>query len=149
MSAEHRATPRYKAALFLEADCVPLNRDWIWIFSSKWDTFKGKVFVAGRRVESPGIAEHINGNCMVSGNLKFLNWLAKQVGEPADCGWDYCLAGEFRRWGVAELPGMEFIWKTPTMSEDSLNQIRERGVIFLHGIKDNSGLNYARKVLLT
>jgi hypothetical protein len=149
MSAENPKTPRYKAAFFMEADCCPLHRAWLPWLNAKWDAFNGSAYVAGVKVEGPTVAEHINGNCIMSGNLKFLNWLVKSVGEPPNVGWDYALAGEFRRWGAAEIKGMQFHWKAPTMSEDDLTLLKADGAVWLHGIKDFSALEYARKTLLT
>lgn len=149
MSAENARTPRYKAAFFMEADTCPLHRAWLPWLHAKWDDFKGKASIAGVRVVGPTIAEHINGNCVLSGNLKFLHWLVKVAGEPANAGWDYALAGEFRRWGAGEIKGMEFHWKAPSMTEEDLTVLRDRGTIWLHGIKDFSALDFARKTLLT
>jgi hypothetical protein len=149
MSAENKATPRYKAAFFLEADCCPLSRDWLRTFSKTWDSFNNKIFVSGCRVESEGVWEHINGNCFISGDLTFLHWLVKTVGEPANIGWDYVLAAQFRTWGVKPMPGMEFVWRTPTLTPPELLERIHRDVIWLHGVKDFSALQFARKHLLT
>jgi hypothetical protein len=147
MSAEHKATPRYKAAFFLEADCCPLGRDWLSTFSKTWDSFNDKIYVSGVRVESEGVWEHINGNCFISGDLRFLHWLVKTVGEPANIGWDYGLAEQFRTWGVKPMPGMEFAWRAATLSDEELDDRVNRGIIWLHGVKDFSALKYARKKL--
>jgi len=148
MSAEDKRTPRYKAAFFMEADCCPLNRDWLHIFSSAWDNYKGKIFISGCQVESEHVHRHINGNCFVSGDLKFLHWLVKATGEPENIGWDYGLAQDFRNWGVAVMPGMEFVWRTPTLSVEELTERVNRGIVWLHGVKDFSALNFARRNLL-
>lgn len=139
--------PNYKALFMMEADCTPLNRDWIKIFHHQWLLFKDRVFVAGKQIEAPGVHRHINGNCFLSGNLKFLNWLVKQKGEPAQ-GWDYALAEDFRRWGVAEMPGLHCFWNTPSMSQETLWHLKNTGTIWLHGCKSNDALAFARKTLL-
>ncbi len=147
MSAEKIGIPRYKAAFMLESDCAPLNKDWLRIFSANWDKVKGRAFIAGCKVSSEHIHEHINGNCFVSGSLRFLRWLATRVQE-SNVGWDYCLAADFRQWGVAELPGMAFRWNTPSMSDAELDRLRNFGTIWLHGCKSFDAINYARRVLL-
>lgn len=144
--------PHYKAVLTFEADCVPLNKDWIRIFSNGWDQLqknpKRPVYIAGKFVSAVGVHEHVNGNCFVSSRPNFLKWLIKSVGSaPANVGWDYCMAGDFRRWGWAEMPGMACYWNTPTMSEQDLSAIKNSGVVWLHGVKDSSALLYSRKLL--
>jgi hypothetical protein len=147
MSAEKPGIPRYKAAFLLEADTCPLDRNWLQILSAQWDQFKGKVCVAGVKVASPHVAEHINGNCFLSGNLRFLHWLARRVSERT-VGWDYALAKDFRAWGAAEMPRMEFHWKTPNMTDEHLQSIVNRGVVWLHGVKDFSALQFAKRTIL-
>jgi hypothetical protein len=149
MSAENKGTPRYKAAFFIEADCCPLSRDWLRTLSLLWDSYNDKIFVAGVRVESEGVSEHINGNCLVSGDLKFLHWLVKSVGEPPNVGWDYGLAEQFRTWGAKHIPQMEFVWRAPTLTDPELQDRVNRGIIWLHGVKDFSALKFARCHLLT
>lgn len=144
MSAEKPGIPRYKAAFMLEADCAPLNRDWLSIFHDAWDKLRGKACVAGCQVQGPNINLHINGNCFLSGNLRFLHWLARKVNET-NVGWDYGLAGDFRSWGTAHFKFMEFHWKTASMTEDQLHSIADRGVIWIHGVKDFSAISFARK----
>lgn len=144
MSAEKQGIPRYKAAFMLEADSCPLNREWLPIVHDAWNKFRGRVCVAGCQVEGPNIASHINGNCILSGRLDFLYWLARRVSETA-VGWDYALASDFRAWGAAPLKFMEFHWKTPSMSDAQLHSIADRGIVWLHGVKDFSALEFARK----
>ena len=140
--------PHYRTGFLIEADCAPLNRDWIKIFVHEWDRFKNKVYVAGAQVEGHGVHRHINGNCFLSGDLKFLNWLVKQVGEPKSVGWDYLLAEDFRRWGAAEMPGMKCFWGTPSMDEKTLQHLQDTGTIWLHGVKNQDAIQFARKTLI-
>lgn len=148
MSAERLGIPRYKAGFLLEADCCPLNRDWLRIFDNAWNRLRGRACIAGCQVEGPSIARHINGNMFVSGNLRFLHWLARKVNENGT-GWDYGLAEDFRKWGAAVMPGMAFRWRTPTLSEAELQSIQDSGIVWLHGVKDLSAQAFARKKLLT
>lgn len=150
----HRMTngklPHYKAIFALEADCCPLNRDWIKLCSHNWDLLQKKnpVYIAGRMLEAAHIHKHVNGNAMLSGNFKFLRWLLREMNSNSRVGWDYRLAGEFFKWGAAEIPGMECHWGTRTFSNEQLLGLCERGVIFEHGVKDFSALNFARNRLL-
>jgi hypothetical protein len=142
--------PHYKAIFALEADVVPLNRDWIKLMSHNWDVLQetSAICVAGRKLKSEHIREHVNGNALLTGNFKFLKWLLREMNSNSRVGWDYRLAGEFEKWGWAEIPGLECHWNTRTLSDDQLRNECERGVIFLHGVKDFSALNFARNRLL-
>lgn len=141
--------PHYKALFFIEADCSPLNVDWVSLISHNWDKLQ-PVFVAGRKLRSQHVHEHINGgSCLLSGDFKFLEWLVLGAARSnSAAGWDYRLAGEFRRWGWAEIPGLECHWNTKTLSEEQIRTEKDRGVIWLHGVKSNAVLDYARKTLL-
>lgn len=142
--------PHYKAIFALEADVVPLNRDWVKLMSHNWDLLQAKrsVHVAGRKLKSDHIHEHVNGNALLSGSFRFLRWLVREMNSNSRVGWDYRLAGEFAKWGWDEIPGMECHWGTQTMTDAQLLSECERGVVFLHGVKDFSALNFARNRLL-
>jgi len=142
--------PGYKAILTFEADCAPLHKDWVKILSKGWDRLqeKSKIYMAGKIVTGDGIHEHVNGNCLVSGRPEFLKWLVRDVGSaPANVGWDYCMSEQFKQWGWANLPGMECRWGTRTMTGDQLQAEVNRGVVFLHGVKDYSAQVFSRKIL--
>ena len=148
---EAKKIPHYKAILTFEADCAPLRSDWIQFLSAQWDWLQQErqVFVAGCKVEAVGVHEHINGNALFSGDLEFLHWVVKRTRIPPGVGWDYWLAGEFRKKGWAELPGLECRWNTATFTEAQFKEEIERGTAFLHGVKDRSVLKMSRKLLLS
>lgn len=149
--AEAKKIPHYKAAFTFEADCVPLSKNWLKTFSTQWDRLNAvsPVYIAGRKLRFENGYEHINGNCFVSGDLKFLHWLVKRVcGAPPNVGWDYCMAPAFRQWGWAEMPGQECYWQTKTINEYALVAEVQRGIMWLHGVKDNSALKHSRKLLV-
>lgn len=142
--------PHYKAIFALEADVVPLNRDWIKLMSHNWDLLQANspVYIAGRMLQAAHVHRHVNGNALLSGNFRFLRWLLRELNSNCNVGWDYRLAGEFFKWGAAEVPGIECHWNTRTLTDDQLRAECERGVVFLHGVKDFSALNFARNRLL-
>lgn len=140
--------PHYKAIFALEADVVPLHRDWIKKISEAWDALKPPVYVAGRMLKASHIHLHVNGNALLSGNFKFLKWLLRELNSNSAVGWDYRLASQFKNWGWAEIPGMECLWNHPTLSEEQIQGLVNRGVVFLHGVKDYSVQNFARRTLL-
>lgn len=136
----------YKALLTFEADCVPLASNWITRLLNEWDKYSqaAQLFVLGALLQAPG--PHINGNAMFSGNPAFTHWLVHQVsGAPPTAGWDYVLYRDFKRWGCANLPILKSYWGTKTFTETRFNQELAAGTVFIHGVKDDSLLNLARK----
>ena len=137
--------PDYKAVLTFEADACPLTPHWIQRLSESWDKAQAKVH--GPMLQYPG--EHVNGNAMFSGDLKFLEWIARQVGGCSPHGgWDYLLAPEFKRRGWKGCPAMKSWWQHPTLKEGELDKLSETGVVFLHGVKDDSVIDAVRKKYL-
>jgi len=140
-----RKIPAYKAIFTCEADGAPIPRNWIEWLSLEWDRVNRPkpVVIAGALVE-PG--PHINGNALISGEPGFLAWIARRVGgvRPG-CGWDYCMAKEFKRLGWANIPGVKSIYNTPTFSPEQYAQMIENKWIWVHGGKDTSLIKMGRQ----
>jgi hypothetical protein len=137
--------PHYKAIFTCEADGAPIQRDWIARLSSEWDRVNKEkhVAVAGALVE-PG--PHINGNALITGNLNFLNWIARRVGgvRPGG-GWDYVLRSDFQRIGWADIPGIKSIYNTPTFSQQQYEDMIKKDWTWIHGVKDTSLIHMGRE----
>jgi len=134
--------PPYKAVLTFEADACPLVPNWHRELSRAWD--EKPVKVLGSLLQYPGW--HINGNALFSADLKFLYWVSRQIGGCSPIsGWDFKLAKEFKQAGWADCPKMNSHWQTKTMSEERIEELRNSGVVFLHGVKDNSVIAHMRK----
>ncbi len=148
MMADHKI-PAYKAVFTFEADGVPLSPNWINQFSADWDaeSKKHETFVFGAYLTAPG--PHINGNCMLSGHPAFLNWVVRKIGgAPANAGWDYVMYRDFKKWGARAYPKLVSYWGTKTFSEEGFRIQLERGTAWLHGVKDDSLLDMARRKFL-
>lgn len=145
--------PQYKAILICEADTVPLTRNWIETASREWDRVQKlkTTRIAGAMVGGGEFGrQHINGGCvMLSGEMKFLEWLTKRgAAYSSIAGWDWALAEEFKAWGWANIPGMKSYWNRPTMGLSEVEQLQKEGVFLLHGIKDDSLVKASRKALI-
>ena len=140
-----RRIPAYKAIFTCEADGCPIQANWIDRMSSEWDRVNREkpVVIAGALVE-PG--PHINGNALITGEPRFLHWISRRVGgvRPG-CGWDFCMAPEFKRLGWADIPGMKSIYNTPSFSEEDYANMIKNDWIWVHGGKDTSLINLGRK----
>lgn len=129
----------YKAVLTFEADCVPLTDGWIQALSDEWD--KCNKFVVGSLQSYP--APHINGNAMFSAAKPFTEWLTRKiVNVPARHGWDCYLAKAFQQWGWAGSTKIRSLYQKPTLGGVEAEELIAAGVEFLHGVKDESGLDY-------
>lgn len=145
--------PHYQTLFVCEADSLPLTKDWIIRLRQSWlSAQKARpIYVAGALVpDNNGQHPHINGGaCILSGDLKFLRWLAKTAGGAnIKAGWDWMLANDFQTWGWSNIEPMRSLWRIPTMTEDQIKQWRAEGIVYIHGCKDRSGLTHIRKLLL-
>lgn len=150
--SEAGRVPSYKAIFWMGADVVPLVSDWIEYLHEQWRflpaNLKHPVYCAGALID--GEHSHINGDAFLfSGEQKFLKWLVHDVGGIKQrAGWDWVLARSFEQWGWANLPGVHSLWQTPTMSMDEARAWVAKGAVLIHGVKDHSLLEHARKILL-
>lgn len=132
---EAKKIPDHKAILIMESDACPLVPDWIAKLSDAWDA-------AGVRVLGPLQPEpyvHINGNAMYSTDRDFLFRVSRQIGGcTPHGGYDYVLHGEWVRQGCADCKLMKSWWRHPSLTTDVYTRLVDAGVVFLHGIKDDS-----------
>ncbi len=142
--------PCYKNVLVLGADTAPVSGDWLSSLRDCWDKLQSpsEVFVAGAMGEAGG-RMHINGDCiLLSGKLNFLKWLAVTIGDvTSPAGWDWILNDEFKRWGWANIPFVKSLWRKATFLEEEWGIAQNLGWKMVHGVKDDSLLDLARKNL--
>lgn len=143
---EAKRFPPYKAVLTFESDSCPLVPNWHRELSRAWDesAVPKDVKMFGARVEHP--LPHINGNALFSADMKFLYWISRQIGgcNPTK-GWDFILASDFKRVGWMNCPKMRSHWQRKTMPDEEIDTLRNEGVVFLHGVKDDSVISHMRK----
>lgn len=133
----------YPAVFTFEADGAPLVRGWIEQFRAAWDAAGAKVL--GCEIDTGKCPKHINGNALFSCDLPFLYWVAREVGAVGRGAWDVALYPEFARRGAADFPGLRSYYQTPTVSSDWVAREREKGTLFVHGVKDGSLLREVRQ----
>jgi hypothetical protein len=145
--------PGYKAVFCFEADGIPMCKDWIAGLRREWTRVNSlyPVFQAGAWLpngpDNIGTG-HINGNCLLSGNLEFLRWLTTNArGINSNAGWDWVLSPKFKERGWADIPKIRSMWRTPMTEEIFLIGMAE-GRIWHHGIKDDAGIKLCRKYLI-
>lgn len=144
--------PAYKAIFNMGSDVVPMVSDWIDYLHQQWDflpaNLRHPVYCAGALID--GDHPHINGDAFLySGDLKFLKWLVRDIGGiKIRAGWDWVLAPNFQSWGWANIKGVHSLWQTPTMPDAPAAEWMKNGAVLIHGVKDNSLLNFARKRLV-
>lgn len=145
---EAKRVPAYKAIFCCEADGGPIFSDWVSRMSAAWDLANKErpVYQAGPMVTVP--AQHINGNCLMSGDLTFLKWVTSRVCIPPGGGWDFCLAKFFKEWGWANIHGMRSYYAWPTVTPEQYAKMIEEQLIWVHGPKDDSLVRMGRERLL-
>jgi hypothetical protein len=81
--------------------------------------------------------------------LKFLKWLVTKIGGTnVSSGWDWFLAREFEKWGWSDTPSIKSYWRRPSFTEKEWLPELKKGTVWLHGVKDDSLIELARKKLL-
>lgn len=145
--------PNYKAMFCFEADGIPMRRDWISALHAEWDrvnTPKGRICQAGAWLTNGPDAHgtgHINGNCLLSGDLAFLRWLVKSINHVnRNVGWDWILAPHFKARGWSGIPGIRSVWRQPITEPIFLEGMQNK-TIWWHGVKDDAGILLCRKHL--
>jgi hypothetical protein len=128
--------PDYKAMLIFESDACPLVPDWLKKLSSAWD--KANVKVLGSLQTD---LVHINGNALYSTDRKFLHRVSRQIsGCSPHGGYDFLLHKEWVNQGCANCPLMRSWWRHPGMTKEIYDDLVKKGVVFLHGVKDDSAM---------
>jgi hypothetical protein len=145
---EARRVPNYKAIFCCESDGCPLFSDWVERMSAAWDNANRDkpVVQAGPMVGVPAL--HINGNCLMSGDLKFLKWVTQRAVIPPGAGWDFCLAPLFKEKGWANIHQMRSYYAWPTVTPEQYAKMVEEQLIWVHGPKDDSMIRMGRKRLI-
>lgn len=142
--------PSYKAVMNFASDVVPLQANWLAHMHDIWNALqqRGRVTNAGALID--GDHPHINGDAfLMSGDLDFLKWLVKDIGGIRQrAGWDWILAPQFQARGWANIPSIISLWQTKTMPRAVAEEWRKRGIVLIHGVKDDSLLAHARSILL-
>lgn len=146
--------PNYKAVFVMGADGVPFRQDWITYLHREWDAAnsKKKIYMAGALIldeHTDRGNDHINGDCaLLSGDLKFFRWIVRDVRDiSTSAGWDWILAKDFKTWGWAGFPGIRSHWRRPDLNEAEWDAEIAEGTVWLHGVKNDSLINIARKKL--
>jgi len=142
--------PQYKAVLTFEADCVPLQKEWIARLHSAWDR-RGHneaipVNLIGALQNYP--SWHINGNAMFSADLGYL----KQIVRIGSCnpahGWDYAIAPQLKKLGWKSVPEIRSIWNSKSIGPSGYAKFKNEQCALLHGVKDRSAFHLSRQDLL-
>ena len=136
--------PDYKAILFIEPDTCPMRVDWIDALRKEWDA--AGTNIVGTICPLP--RDHVNGNAMFSGDMKFLEWSSNLIGCSPHAGWDVLLAPKLKEQGWFDTPLIFNLYKAPSIDPALMDFFFEVELAFLHGVKDLSAIRYARQKLL-
>lgn len=131
----------HEVVLTTEADALPLCKDWVEVLLAAWR--KEKVQVAGHRLPNgEHDCGHINGNALFAPTISAKEM--RLVGCPAQSAWDTYFAQIFERLGWADIPEIRSIYRKTMITPAELEDVRSQGCVWLHGVKDNSALDWAK-----
>lgn len=142
---EARFMPEYDAILTFEADACPLVPGWHKTLMKAWHAVNAKkpTNIFGAMVEHP--KPHVNGNALFSGKLPFLYEISRRIGGcPPIYGWDFYLTKEFSRLGWGDCPFIKSYWQEKMMEGSKIESLINSDVAFLHGVKDDSVIDFVR-----
>jgi hypothetical protein len=133
----------YAALLTTEADACPLAADWDSRLLAAWTNADKPV--AGCWLDSGKEFGHINGNAMFDPRIFDLH--PKLLGCSAAYPWDIEQAEIFKKLGWADIPEIRSDWQLGTISAERLTEL-SKTVAWLHGVKDSSARDWAKKNLV-
>ena len=141
----------YKAALTMEADDAPLAKDWIKRLSNAFDAARpahvvGRLYSWDRRNEkTKSESFHCNGNAMFALSPELERVLVSTQGVPAGSPWDCFMARAFEKVGWASTMSIWSMYKQKAMTAEVFDWMHRRGGAFVHGFKDSSAIDLARR----
>lgn len=140
------------AILMLEPDCVPVARDWIDQLRAEWDNARYQPVVVGCYRDEGVDVPHINGNALFSTRLADYVDLSDVPGLGWDSAMFKLLFDGHGSWTWAPTPLISNLFKETAVPHGrmAVNPFYKgilRPPVLIHGVKDESAWNYARKVL--
>lgn len=136
----------YACILTTEGDAVPLVKDWSMPLLEEWEKAE-KAVVGCLMPQNFGDSKlgHINGNAMFDARLA--TKIPRMYGCPQQHSWDMYFAKDFYKQGWADTPLIRNWYQKQTATARELNAAAKEGIVWLHGVKDASAREWARKAL--
>lgn len=137
---------KYDNFMLLESDAYPLVPDWINMLQTAWLNRTREV-IMGDLVDEcphPTAGRHVNGNLLMTTDMKWIEKLVRIAGVPGGVGWDWALAPMFHLAGIIDTPLIKSEWGSATTTPQRLERLLKIKVALLHGIKDSSVIDWGR-----
>ncbi len=137
----------YKWVLAFEPDCVPISKTWLDDLKAEWNSLN--AYVVGS--ETFHWQMHLNGNAMYSCADDFLQWFVQGLtiqAVPQKEPYDIWLFPRFAQWGVGYSRKIANRCGQPSMTPEEAQALMNMGLVFVHGVKDDSLFHYASTRLL-
>lgn len=149
--------PQYRGVFTFEGDGVPTRPGWIETLSSLWDsayaTKHGQISVMGDLLPTGPIhpPEHINGNLVATCDVPLMRKIIRVIdGTNAAIGWDYVHAPFFKQLGWQGTNAIRSLYNTTAeFNQERLNELRDEGTVWIHGVKNYSLQNLVRKEFIS
>ena len=140
-----------EGALLLEPDCIPIQKDWIHQIRAEWELARmveRSCWLMGTWRDGGGVLGHINGNMVVRMDFEALVDLGNL---PYGLAWDCAISPQVHdHWIITGLICNR--WLERNLSDEDIRTHRTPSIqqkpVLVHGCKDDSVMNYARKILL-
>lgn len=146
--------PQYRGVFTFEGDGVPTRPGWIETLSTIWDSTKvtkqGRLAVMGDLLPTGPEGQHINGNLVATCDVPMMRQIIRVLdGTNAGIGWDYIHAPFFKQLGWQGTPAIRSLYNTQEVfTQERLNELRDEGTVWIHGVKNYSLQQLVRKEFL-
>lgn len=140
----------YEAVLTIEADSCPVAVDWIDRLLTEWRSSKTAVLGSWSHVDDPRRPQglgHINGNALFAPDLLLRD--SSLYGTPSGSAWDTWHAPALHRLGWRNTGLMRNLYRRETIDDDEVSRQIDDGAVYIHGVRDDSLREWARKKLCT
>lgn len=139
----------YTAGYLLEADNVPLRRDWLAALLAEWGSREPHEVIMGAWHPSCSPYGHINGNMLFVPDLA--GRISGLEGCAPDVGWDVAHVHRFKgRWKASRI--MKNLYQATGVSEEALlssDQPDGPPPVVVHGVKDESAFKISKRRLFS
>ena len=132
--------------LLIEPDCVPVTPDWLNVLIAEWQlALSADKWMMGTWRMSGGAMGHVNGNCIVRPDFASLVDLSCITQHFA---WDCAIVPQVKdRWHKTNL--IRNLFQETNVTEERMvgRWIGEQMPVLVHGVKDESAMTIARRLL--
>lgn len=134
-----------ECAFTFEPDCVPLRKGWADTLHKTWIATGRKTVLGAYSEVGPKKWGHINGNMVIDVDL--YRRVPAVLGTAPQNAWDMAMAPAFKAAGWEPSDVIANWYRRTSVPDTEMAALLETPAVVLHGVKDDSAFNFAKKLL--